>query len=160
MSAAMGRALGFVTLESYMAADRTFRVRIVEWGDAGARLSDVRTAVFVDEQQVPVDVERDGRDAACVHVLAESGDGAAVGAGRLMPDGRIGRMAVLRDWRGSGVGGAMLQALMAEARRRGHRGTHLHSQAHAKAFYERHGYIVDGEEYFEAGLPHVLMREK
>src|SRR5204863_6348079 len=95
-SAAMGRALGFVTLESYMAADTTFRVRIVEWSEAGAQLSGVRTAVFVGEQQVPVEVERDGRDAACVHVLAESADGTPIGAGRLMPDGRIGRMAVLR----------------------------------------------------------------
>jgi predicted GNAT family N-acyltransferase len=53
----------------------------------------------------------------------------------------------------------MLQALMAEAKRRGHRGTHLHSQAHAKAFYERHGYRVEGEEWLEAGIPHVLMHE-
>ena len=154
----MGRALGFVTLESYMAADTTFRVRIVEWSEAGAMLSSVRTAVFVAEQQVPVEVERDGRDAGCVHVLAESTDGTPIGAGRLMPDGRIGRMAVLREWRGAGVGGAMLRALMAEAKRRGHRDTHLHSQAQAKAFYERHGYVVDGDEYLEAGIPHVLMR--
>jgi predicted GNAT family N-acyltransferase len=160
MSAAMGRALGFVTLESYMASGMTFRIRIVEWQDAHAKLSSVRTDVFVTEQRVPVEVERDGRDAGCVHALAESADGTPVGAGRLMPDGRIGRMAVLREWRGAGVGGAMLRALMAEAKRRGHRGTHLHSQAQAKAFYERHGYVVDGEEYLEAGIPHVLMREK
>ena len=156
----MGRALGFITLESYMAADRTFRVRIVEWSEAGSLLSSVRTSVFVAEQQVPVEIERDGRDTECVHVLAEGAEGTPVGAGRLMPDGRIGRMAVLREWRGAGVGGAMLQALMAEAKRRGHRGTHLHSQAHAKAFYERHGFIVDGDEYLEAGIAHVLMREK
>jgi predicted GNAT family N-acyltransferase len=156
----MGRALGFITLESYMAADRTFRVRIVEWSEAGSLLSSVRTSVFVTEQQVPVEIERDGRDTECVHVLAEDAEGTPVGAGRLMPDGRIGRMAVLREWRGAGVGGAMLHALMAEAKRRGHRGTHLHSQAHAKAFYERHGFIVDGDEYLEAGIAHVLMREK
>ena len=156
----MGRALEFVTLESYMAPDTTFRVRIVEWHEASAPLSSVRTDVFVTEQQVPVEIERDGRDGECVHVLAEGADGTPVGAGRLMPDGRIGRMAVLSEWRGSGVGGAMLGALMAEAKRRGLHGTHLHSQAHAKAFYERHGYVVDGDEYLEAGIPHVLMKQK
>lgn len=154
----MGRAREFVTLESYMAADPSFRVRIVDWRGAREPLSSVRTEVFVGEQGVPVEVERDGRDAECVHALAVDPAGTPVGAGRLMPDGRIGRMAVLRAWRGTGVGGAMLQALMAEAKRRGHRECHLHSQAHAKAFYERHGFAVEGEEYLEAGIAHVGMR--
>ena len=133
-------------------------VMIVPWSDAGVMLSDVRTTVFVDEQQVPVEIERDGRDAECIHVLARDLDGHPVGAGRLMPDGRIGRMAVLRDWRGSGVGGAMLVELMAEARRRGMPEVYLHSQSHAQAFYARHGFAVDGVEYQEAGIPHIGMR--
>ena len=135
-------------------------VMIVSWSDAGVMLSDVRTTVFVDEQSVPVEIERDGLDAECVHVLARDLDGQPIGAGRLMPDGRIGRMAVLRKWRGSGVGGAMLAELMAEARRRGMPEVYLHSQSHAKAFYERHGFTVEGEEYMEAGIPHIAMRAK
>jgi len=135
-------------------------VMIVPWSDSGVMLSEVRTTVFVDEQQVPVEIERDGRDAECTHVLARDLDGQPIGAGRLMPDGRIGRMAVLREWRGSGVGGAMLAELMAEARRRGMPEVYLHSQSHAKAFYERHGFAVEGEEYMEAGIPHIAMRAK
>lgn len=154
----MGRAWVWITLESYMAADRNFRVRIVEWRDGRTLLSSVRTEVFVAEQQVPVEIERDGRDAGCAHVLAENPSGTPIGAGRLMPDGRIGRMAVLRAWRGAGVGGAMLQALMAEAKQRGHRECHLHSQSHAKAFYERYGFAVQGDEYYEAGIAHIAMR--
>ena len=154
----MGRERGLITLEFYMAAPKTFRVRIVDWSEERGRLLGVRTGVFVVEQGVPVEIEQDGRDAECAHVLALDANGEAVGAGRLMPDGRIGRMAVLAGWRGSGVGGAMLRALMDEARRRGHRETYLHSQSHARAFYERHGYSVEGEEYLEAGIPHVGMR--
>lgn len=135
-----------------------FRVRLVDWREASGTLSAIRTTVFVGEQGVPPEIEIDGRDPGCAHVLAESETGEAVGTGRLMPDGRIGRMAVLAAWRGRGVGAAMLGALVAEARRRGFRETYLHAQAHAKAFYARHGFVVEGEEYLEAGIPHIGMR--
>jgi predicted GNAT family N-acyltransferase len=123
-------------------------------------LARIRTIVFVDGQNVPTQIESDGRDPECAHVVAEAPGGVAIGTGRLMPDGRIGRMAVLSEWRGRGVGAAMLKALMQEARRQGHAETYLHSQSHAKAFYERHGYTVEGEEYLEANIPHVGMRAK
>ncbi len=135
-----------------------FRVRLVDWREASGTLSAIRTTVFVGEQGVPPEIEIDGRDPGCAHVVAESDSGGAVGTGRLMPEGRIGRMAVLAAWRGRGVGAAMLEALVAEARRRGFRETYLHAQAHAKDFYARHGFVVEGEEYLEAGIPHVLMR--
>jgi predicted GNAT family N-acyltransferase len=95
-----------------------------------------------------------------VHALAESATGEAVGTGRLMPDGRIGRMAVLAAWRSRGVGAAMLEALMAEARRQGLREVYLHAQSRAKDFYLRHGYAIEGEEYLEAGIPHIGMRAR
>ena len=135
-------------------------VMLVDWREARVMLSEVRTTVFVEEQGVPPEIEMDGLDPECTHVLARDLDGFPVGAGRLMPDGRIGRMAVLADWRGSGVGGAMLVALMDEARRRGQPEVYLHSQSHAKAFYERHGFAVEGEEYLEANIPHVGMRAR
>lgn len=135
-----------------------FRVRLVDWGEASATLARIRTTVFVVEQNVPVAIEMDGRDGECAHALAESGAGEPIGTGRLMPDGRIGRMAVLASWRGRGVGAAILEALMAEARRRGFRETYLHAQSHAAAFYARHGYVVEGDEYLEAGILHIGMR--
>lgn len=143
-----------------MPPTREFRVRLVDWREAEARLSRIRTTVFVGEQNVPPEIEIDGRDPDCAHVVAETAAGEAIGTGRLMPDGRIGRMAVLAAWRGKGVGAAMLDALMDEARRRGFREVHLHAQSHAKAFYERHGFVAEGEEYLEAGIPHVGMRAK
>jgi predicted GNAT family N-acyltransferase len=135
-----------------------FRVRLVEWREASAALAAIRTTVFVGEQNVPADLEMDGRDGECTHALAESASGEAIGTGRLMPDGRIGRMAVLVAWRGRGVGTAILAALRDEARRRGLRETYLHAQSHARDFYARHGYVVEGDEYLEAGIPHVSMR--
>ena len=143
-----------------MASDPKFRVRIADWKAMQPVLHRIRTVVFVDGQKVPPAIESDGRDAECAHVVAELPGGEAIGTGRLMPDGRIGRMAVLEAWRNRGVGGAMLAALMQEAKRLGHSEVYLHSQSHAQAFYLRHGYVVEGEEYFEAGIPHIGMRAK
>jgi predicted GNAT family N-acyltransferase len=137
-----------------------FRVRLVDWREACEVLTRIRTTVFVVEQNVPATLEMDGRDGDCAHALAESSAGEPVGTGRLMPDGRIGRMAVLAAWRGKGVGAAILEALMAEAKRRGFRETYLHAQSHAKDFYARHGYAVEGDEYLEAGIPHIGMRAR
>lgn len=134
-----------------------FRVRLVDWREHSAALGAIRTRVFVMEQNVPADLELDGLDGDCVHVLAETDEGLPVGTGRLMPDGRIGRMAVLPAWRNRGVGAAMLAALMQEAKRKGFSVTYLHAQIHAKAFYLRHGFIPRGEEYLEAGIPHIEM---
>ena len=85
-------------------------------------------------------------------------DGRAVGTGRLLPDGHIGRMAVLREARARGVGGAMLERLVEEARRRGFREAVLSAQTHALAFYRKHGFEAVGEAYEEAGIPHQEMR--
>lgn len=143
-----------------MTPDPGIRVKLVDWRGHSAVLDALRFEVFVLGQGVPAELERDGRDPECAHVLAESAAGEPVGTGRLLPDGRIGRMAVLEAWRGRGVGAAMLLALMAEARRRGFAHAHLHAQSHARAFYERHGFEVEGEEYLEAGIPHVGMRAR
>lgn len=138
----------------------SFRVRLVDWNEASPALTRIRTTVFVGEQKVPAGIEIDGRDAECAHAIAVDASGEAIGTGRLMPDGRIGRMAVLPGWRNRGVGAAILELLMQEAKRRGLAQVHLHSQVHAKDFYARHGFVVEGEEYLEAGIPHVGMRRK
>jgi predicted GNAT family N-acyltransferase len=99
-------------------------------------------------------------DARCLHALAFDPDGRVVATGRLLPDGHIGRMAVLEGARGQGIGGAVLLALMAEARRRGDRAVMLNAQTQAEAFYLRHGFVREGEGFMEAGIPHVHMRHK
>ena len=88
--------------------DTRFTVRVADWQRDLARLRAIRVAVFVVEQNVPEELEWDRIDPACVHVLAEDRTGTPIGCGRLLPDGHIGRMAVLSDWRGAGVGAGVL----------------------------------------------------
>src|SRR5215467_1894920 len=118
----------------------------------------IRYSVFVEEQLVPEDLEIDESDPVSVHALARDADGRAIGTGRLLPDGHIGRMAVVRQARGRGVGSALLQALMNESRQRGNRDAMLSAQVQAAAFYERHGYVAEGEPYDDAGIAHIAMR--
>jgi len=143
-----------------MAADaerRRFTVRLVDWTDAGEGLRAVRRAVFIDEQAIPEDLEWDAFDAVYRHAIAEDATGTAIGCGRLLPDGHIGRMAVLREWRGRGVGAALLVHLIDLARSRGLARAVLEAQTSAMPFYARHGFVASGDEYLEAGIPHRTM---
>ena len=133
------------------------RVELSDWDAARAWAAPIRFAVFVEEQRVPEASELDDWDPKCVHAIAYDGEGRAIGTGRLLPDGHIGRMAVLREARQNGVGSALLIALMQEARRRGHARAALSAQTHAIAFYRRHGYQVTSAEYMDCGIPHVDM---
>ena len=141
-----------------MVNSKSFAVRCAVWGEDGPALSAIRRKVFVVEQHVPEAEEWDDLDAVSQHVIALAGDGEAIGTGRLLPDGRIGRMAVLKAWRGRGVGSALLRELIGMVREGGFSETRLHAQTHALAFYRRHGYTPVGDEFMEAGIPHVEMR--
>ena len=133
-------------------------VRRVSWETAADALRSIRKTVFVNEQSVPEELEWDGIDGQCLHVLASSAAGEAIGTGRLLPDGHIGRMAVLKSWRGCGIGGRMLTELLAAAREKQYAVVELSAQTHALQFYSRHGFHVISEEYLEAGIPHRAMR--
>jgi len=132
-------------------------VELGDWAALRESAEPIRFEVFVAEQNVPPEIELDDNDPLSVHAIARDDTGAAIGTGRLLPDGHIGRMAVRRQARGAGVGSALLRALMDEARRRGHAEAVLSAQTHAIAFYERHGYRVSGGEYMDAVIPHVDM---
>ncbi|HZM36883.1 MAG TPA: GNAT family N-acetyltransferase [Burkholderiales bacterium] len=129
----------------------------MEWNQARERASPIRFEVFVREQRVPAEIELDDMDARCLHALAFHHE-SVVGTGRLLPDGHIGRMAVLKDYRGKGVGAAMLMRLIEAARARGDREVALSAQVHAVPFYRAHGFVEEGEEYEEAGIAHQAMR--
>jgi len=133
------------------------RIELHDWERARVHASRIRLEVFVEEQRVPREIELDANDAVSVHALAYD-DGKAVGTGRLLPDGHIGRMAVLREHRAQGVGGAILVRLIAEARHRGMREVVLSAQTQALAFYRKHGFAPVGGVFTEAGIPHQAMR--
>lgn len=133
----------------------------VRFGDWSALADDARTVryeVFVQEQGVPSALEMDDKDVDCLHAVAYDAAGMPLGTGRLLPDGHIGRMAVRRPGRGTGIGSALLQGLMAQARERGHDHVALSAQTHAAPFYARHGFVISGAQFVEAGIAHVHMQ--
>ncbi len=139
-----------------MQSQPDIRVRRADWPGDSELLRAIRDEVFVREQSVPVEIEWDEFDPVSQHVLAWSGD-RAIGTGRLLPDGHIGRMAVLREWRERGVGSALLTALMEVARTSGLSRVELNAQLHAMPFYERHGFLAEGGEFLDAGILHRHM---
>lgn len=139
---------------------QNFHVEIADWSrdDQRAALLDLRDTVFIQEQGVPEQRERDGLDVDCWHVLARDESGQPIGCGRLTPAHKIGRMAVLLDWRGHGVGAALLRELIGRARTQGWQAVALAAQISAIGFYERAGFVAQGEEFEDAGLAHRAMQ--
>ena len=134
------------------------RVELMSWEQARPLAAPIRFTVFVEEQRVPAEIELDEHDAACVHAVAFDGE-KPVGTGRLLPDGHIGRMAVLKEARNRGVGALMLAKLMDKAKELGFAEVALSAQIHASRFYRRHGFVEEGAEYMEAGIRHQAMRK-
>jgi YbgC/YbaW family acyl-CoA thioester hydrolase len=151
---------------AHAAGEPMVSVEVGTWIELGAEAQAIRTAVFVDEQKVPLAIERDAADADAVHALARNRLGLAVGTGRLLAaDGpghpaRIGRMAVSRALRGANIGRELLESLMAAAARRGDAEVMLHAQVSAIGFYRRAGFATHGERFEEAGIGHQEMRRR
>ena len=149
-------------LRAHEAGEDMVSVELGTWDEFGPEAQAIRTAVFVDEQRVPVALEHDAEDAKAVHALARNRLGLALGTGRLLAGdpARIGRMAVRRDLRGSGVGRRVLDALAAAAGARGDAEIMLHAQVSALAFYRRAGFVAHGAPFEEAGIAHQEMRRR
>ena len=134
-----------------------YKVRLASWHNDSAALKLVREAVFIREQGISVELEWDGLDAECVHVLAADTVLHPIGTARLLPNGTIGRMAVLKEWRRQGVGTALMEQLLDEARNREISQLTLNAQLYVTSLYRKFGFKPVGEEFIEAGIPHVRM---
>lgn len=134
------------------------RVQRVSWNEASQALSEIRYEVFVAEQQVPIELEIDALDPQAIHALITDPHGKPVATGRLLKDGKIGRMAVKKTWRCQGLGAEILQCLSRISREELGLMPYLEAQISAIAFYERYGFVAEGEEYLDAGILHRLMR--
>jgi predicted GNAT family N-acyltransferase len=135
-----------------------FFIEGASWNVDQEALAQVRTEVFIIEQQVPEEEEFDQDDPVSDHFLARDLNGHPIGAARLTPNGRIGRMAVLSSWRGKGVGAALLRNAVELARLKSLPEVKLAAQSHAIAFYQRQGFEPFGEEFDDVGIPHRWMK--
>jgi len=134
-------------------------IREARWADPDDRaaITGIRQAVFVVEQEVPVEIELDGSDEACRHWLAFDSEERPIATARLRADGHIGRIAVLEAWRGKDVGTQIVRRVLRDAAASGLRSVDLDSQVQALAFYEGLGFAARGESFIEAGIPHQNM---
>ncbi len=138
---------------------QNIQVKTGSWQELGQHAGAIRQQVFVIEQNIPAELEWDERDALCLHAVAYNDKAEPMATGRLLPDGHIGRMAVLANARGLGVGAAILQALITAAQLRGDKKLRLHAQVDAAGFYHKAGFVIEGGTYYEAGIEHVTMEK-
>ena len=137
-----------------------YRLVSGDWAALAKPARAVREAVFVDEKGIAPALEWDALDAACRHVVAVDAAGQGIGTGRLLADGRIGRIAVLPTWRGQRVGCNVLRRLLVAAQQQGLRQVYLHARADSTAFYERFGFVAAGAPFMETGTSHRRMRRR
>ena len=145
----------------YEAGESLIELRTGDWAQMQEDAMKVRVEVFVEEQQIPLAMEQDPADELSLHAVAYNRLGMPVATGRLLPaqqgQGRIGRMAVKRVLRESGLGSQVLQALISAAGQRGDRAVSLHAQRSAEGFYACSGFEPQGDGFEEVGLPHIEM---
>ncbi len=134
-----------------------FTVSLVTWHDGQPLLKSIRESVFIVEQGVPAELEWDGLDEGARHALAISHRGDAIGCGRMLSNGHIGRISVLPQWRKQKVGTAIMEALLAYAHNHDYQGVDVDAQTHAMPFYRKFEFVEHGEVFMDAGLPHIKM---
>lgn len=133
-----------------------YTIKVTQWEDDKTHLSEIRRKVFIEEQKVPEELEWDDDDKSCVHILVTDNN-TPIATGRIKMDGHIGRMAVLKSYRGKGVGSTVLKALIDFSKTLKMKSVYLHAQITAVPFYEKHGFKISSEEFMDAGIPHKSM---
>jgi len=136
-----------------------FEIKQIAFEDEAA-IKDIRERVFIQEQQVPVELEWDNLDHDARHLIAIAASGEVVGTARMLANGHIGRMAILKKWRHQGAGSLLLQRMLAIAKDKAMKRVFLHAQCSAVEFYLRFGFRTEGDEFIDAGIPHRTMTHK
>jgi predicted GNAT family N-acyltransferase len=135
-------------------------IRTASWEEDYDLIRHVRISVFCREQSIPQELDFDGLDPECRHVLAFTNSGEPIGTARMQKDGHLGRIAVLKEWRKHGVGKALVESLVGVAKSEGLLQVYLNAQVHAVPFYKELGFRPEGEAFLEAGIEHYKMTRK
>jgi predicted GNAT family N-acyltransferase len=143
---------------TFLMNNLNFIVEEVKWKDYERHLRHIRTLVFIDEQNVPEELEWDEEDQDCVHVIVKINND-YVATARLLASGQIGRMAVLKENRNTGIGSKMLESLLSIAGTMGMKTVFLNSQIDAVNFYKKFGFQEEGDVFDDAGIPHLRMHK-
>ncbi len=134
-----------------------YTVHLITWHDGEPLLRAIREKVFMQEQGVSAELEWDGKDDTCHHALALTANGEAIGCGRITPDGHIGRVAVLPEWRMKHIGTAILELLVDYARTQSYPQVELNAQVQAIQIYKKFGFEAEGDEFLDANILHRKM---
>lgn len=137
-----------------------FIIKPCLWCTHKTELSTIRSKVFIQEQNVPEELEWDEYDESAQHAIALMHEAKPIGTGRIKTDGHIGRMAVLKGYRQQGIGSAILLSLLATAKKQNLKSVYLHAQVSAITFYEQHGFTCSSNEFLDAGIAHKSMIKK
>ena len=136
--------------------NKTLTVRIADWNNEKDKLSEIRRLVFIEEQSVPEKIEWDDYDTSSIHYAAEL-ENKIVAVARLKSDGQLGRMAVIAEYRHQGIGSELLRFILKDIRLKKQIEVYLHAQVSAISFYEKQGFKVHSEIFYEASIPHKKM---
>lgn len=137
----------------------SIKIKSTSWLKHADELKEIRRQVFIEEQNVPEELEWDEYDESSIHFLALH-EGKAIAVARLKSDGQIGRMAVLASYRQQGIGSRLLAFILKFSAGKNLDQVYLHAQTSAIPFYEKHGFITQGEIFYEANIPHRGMLKK
>lgn len=143
----------------------SYKLQSGSWDELEQDAKQIRKAVFVIEQQIPEQEEWDAQDALSLHFVVYVPDQhlnlvQPIATARLLKNNSIGRVAVLKQYRGQGVGCLIMQKVIEQAKIEQREYVELSSQVHAVAFYESLGFIKEGEVYLDCGIPHIDMYMK
>jgi YbgC/YbaW family acyl-CoA thioester hydrolase len=148
----------------YEAGESVVDLKLGTWEALKDLAAPLRTEVFVEEQEIPQDLEWDEHDVTALHALVVNKLGQPVATGRLLQPqpkiAQIGRMAVSKPLRGGSLGRMVMDAFIEAARKRGDHEVILHAQCSAEGFYRRMGFKAHGEVFQDAGIDHIEMRLK
>jgi len=129
-----------------------FTIKITNWQKDKAALIHIRRKVFIEEQKVP-------EEHSCIHILVTNSSNTPVACGRLKENGHIGRMAVLKEYRNTGIGREILKEILNSAKKMNLNKVYLHAQTIAIPFYEKQGFMTYTDEFIDAGIPHKSMQK-